>query len=173
MNKEPFPQRKSPRAPFHDYSGGDYFVTICTKEKKHYFGSIENASMQLSPIGEFVDKEINNLPTHYPYIEVISWVVMPNHIHAIIRIHHEHIRTKEIPDASRTHKQHISKKRTALSIVIGNLKRAASMFAQRNGLAFEWQKRYHDHIIRGVADGNRIADYISHNVEKWDDDCFY
>ena len=27
-----YPRRKSPRADFHDYSCGDYFVTICTND---------------------------------------------------------------------------------------------------------------------------------------------
>lgn len=34
------PVRKNIRAEFHDYSGGDYFITICTRDKKHYFGEI-------------------------------------------------------------------------------------------------------------------------------------
>ena len=38
-------QRKSPRANFHDYSGGDYFVTICTRDKEHYFGQIVPADV--------------------------------------------------------------------------------------------------------------------------------
>lgn len=46
------------------------------------------------------------------------------------------------------------------------------MFARRNGIVFEWQHRYHDHIIRGVTDGNKIADYIENNIIRWDTDCF-
>lgn len=39
------PQRKNIRAEFHDYSGGEYFITICTKNKAHYFGKIKNGQM--------------------------------------------------------------------------------------------------------------------------------
>lgn len=32
--------RKSPRANFLDYDGGDYLITICTTQKIHYFGEV-------------------------------------------------------------------------------------------------------------------------------------
>ncbi len=32
-----------------------YFVTICTKNREHYFGEIENAVMNLSGIGIIAD----------------------------------------------------------------------------------------------------------------------
>ena len=47
------------------------------------------------------------------------------------------------------------------------------MFARRNGIEFGWQSRYYDHIIRGVQDGNHIAEYIESNIEKWASDCFH
>ncbi len=30
----------SARANWHDYNGGIYFITICTKNREHYFGEI-------------------------------------------------------------------------------------------------------------------------------------
>lgn len=32
----------SARAAWHDYNGGLYFVTVCTKNRKHFFGEITN-----------------------------------------------------------------------------------------------------------------------------------
>lgn len=40
-----FPRHKNIRASFHNYSVGEYFITICTKEKHHYFGKITNGKM--------------------------------------------------------------------------------------------------------------------------------
>ena len=110
------------RAKWHDYGGGAYFVTICTKNRVHYFGEIckvaarneqvaarhdptaacdvcrvvacgdriaygdQNAVMQLSEIGQCVSENLQNITTHYPYAEIPLFVVMPNHIHAIIFI---------------------------------------------------------------------------------------
>lgn len=85
-NKPPFIQRKSPRAAFHDYNNGDYFVTICTKGHKHYFGKIENGEMKLSQMGIFATNALENLPSHYKYAQVLLFVVMPNHIHAIVSL---------------------------------------------------------------------------------------
>jgi hypothetical protein len=46
MNESHFPQRKSPRLQGYDYSDeGAYFVTICTHQRVHGFGHIENREM--------------------------------------------------------------------------------------------------------------------------------
>ncbi len=34
---------------------GAYFITICTQNREHYFGEIENGEMQLSPLGAIAD----------------------------------------------------------------------------------------------------------------------
>ena len=152
-----YKSRKSPRAVFHDYSGGHYFVTICTKDKVHYFGEIINGKMELSAIGAFAQKTIDELHKHNKYAEVPLFVIMPNHVHAIICI-----------DAPRD----IPTYRTVLGVVIGGFKQAVTCYARRNNIEFGWQARYHDHIIRGTTDGNQIAEYIKNNVAKWDLDCF-
>ncbi len=77
----------STRANWHDYHGGIYFVTICTKNREHYFGEIcTGPQMQLSPIGQYVYEQFMNVKTHYPYAEIPLFVIMPDHIHAIVTI---------------------------------------------------------------------------------------
>lgn len=164
---EKFHQRKSPRADFHNYSGGDYFVTICTRDKNHYFGKISGGMMHHSEIGEYCKLQLEQVPEHYPYAETSLYVVMPNHVHAIIRIHEP--KTHDC----RTHEPCVPTGRTALAVVIGGLKRAVTMYARRNNIDFGWQSRYHDHIIRGTLDGNKISEYIENNVARWANDCFY
>ena len=36
-----------------------------------------------------------------------------------------------------------------------------------------WQRTYHDHIIRGEKDFQKIWEYIDTNVLRWEKDCFY
>jgi len=36
-----------------------------------------------------------------------------------------------------------------------------------------WQRNYHDHIIRGEADYQRICQYIDENLERWTEDEYY
>lgn len=52
--------RKTPRANFLDYEDGDYFITICTRDRKHYFGKIINGTMMLSDIGKFAQQQLND-----------------------------------------------------------------------------------------------------------------
>ena len=165
-----FPQRKSPRAEFHNYSGGSYFVTICTRNRAHFFGEIHNGEMHLSHIGEYCKQELENVTVHYPYAEIPLYVVMPNHIHAIICIDGD---SPASADSIRTHEPCVPTVRSALSVVVGGLKRAVTMYARRNNIEFGWQGRYHDHIIRGNRDGNMISEYIENNVVRWANDCFY
>ncbi len=129
---------------------------------RHYFGKIRNNEMLLSRIGEYTENQLNNLSAHYPYVCVPIFVVMPNHIHAIISIKEQ--KNNELLS--------IPTKRTVLSVVIGGFKRAVTLFARRNNIDFGWQTRYHDHIIRGNRDGNNINRYIENNVTTWDTDCF-
>lgn len=161
MIKSLYPQRKNIRAEFHNYSGGDYFVTICTREKKCYFGKIEDGNMKFSRIGEYAHNSLETLCTHYNYVEVPLFVVMPNHIHAIICIRERADAPGSIPTI-----------RSGLGVVVGGFKQAVTRYARRNDIDFGWQSRYHDHIIRGSRDGNLIAEYIENNVVSWETDCF-
>lgn len=63
-----------------------YFVTICTKNRHHFFGEIVNGKMQLSPVGTIADNLWHELTNHFDNIELGAFVVMPNHIHGIIVI---------------------------------------------------------------------------------------
>ena len=157
---ERLPKRTNLRADFHNYSGGDYFVTICTFGREQYFGTISNGRMHFTALGQFADKSLKALSTHYSYVAVPLYTVMPNHIHAIISI-------KAHPGDA------FPPLRTALGVVVGGYKQGVTRYARRNDIKFAWQKRFHDHIIRGAIDGNRIAEYIMNNLPKWESDCFH
>ena len=66
---------KSIRLPNRNYAAnGYYFVTICTHQKRYYFGNIVNNKMQLSPIAETANKFWLEIPQHSQYIAVIDSV---------------------------------------------------------------------------------------------------
>ena len=77
---------ESARASWHDYDGGSYFITICTKDREHFFGEIVDGEMMLSDIGKYADEQFKNVLSHYPYAEIPLWTIMPNHLHAIVVI---------------------------------------------------------------------------------------
>jgi REP element-mobilizing transposase RayT len=80
---------KSARLQNWDYANsGMYFITICTENREHYFGNIENGVMQLSEMGLIVKYEWLKTFLMRPdmNLKMDEYVIMPNHFHAIIII---------------------------------------------------------------------------------------
>jgi hypothetical protein len=72
-----------------DYgSEGMYFITICTKNREHYFGEIIHGEMHLNDLGQVVRQEWEKTPQIRPdmNLELGEFIVMPNHFHAILII---------------------------------------------------------------------------------------
>ena len=82
----PLPNRHTPRAKWHNYNGAEYFVTICTNGREHYFGEVRDGQTQLTAAGECLRTQIENVQNHYPYAEIPLYVIMPNHVHLIVVI---------------------------------------------------------------------------------------
>ena len=81
-------RRRSIRLPGYDYSQpGGYFVTVCTKDRECVFGEVAGGQVRLSPLGQIAAGCLADLPSHFQDVELDEWVVMPNHIHAILVIH--------------------------------------------------------------------------------------
>ncbi|TCL75296.1 transposase IS200 family protein [Hydrogenispora ethanolica] len=79
--------RRSIRLKGYDYSrAGLYFITICTQNRLHLLGKIENGAMILNDAGRMVATVWNEIPRHYGGFAIHEFVVMPNHIHGIIEI---------------------------------------------------------------------------------------
>ena len=74
----------SARAVWHDYNGGDYFITICTSGREHYFGEILNGEMVLNGLGMELNNTIAEIPTHHPYATIPIYQIMPNHVHLVL-----------------------------------------------------------------------------------------
>lgn len=54
-----------------DYgSNGIYFITICTKNRTHYFGEIENKKMVLSEMGKLAHQFWEEIPNYFPFIRI-------------------------------------------------------------------------------------------------------
>jgi len=80
--------RRSIRLPGYDYSQvGAYFVTIDTFQQEYLFGEIINGEMVLNAWGKIVQKWWDDIPSHFPGVEMGAFVMMPNHVHGIIIIH--------------------------------------------------------------------------------------
>ena len=82
---------KTARLPNWNYAKpGYYFITICTQFKKPHFGYINNGRMILSANGKIADDCWRKIPCHFNNMELDAFVVMPNHVHGIVRIIEKH-----------------------------------------------------------------------------------
>ena len=176
MSEEKFKDKyriTSARARWHSYDGGAYFITICTKDMEHYLGEIVDYKMILSDIGKYANAQFENITEHYPYAEIPLWVVMPNHIRAIVIIRDNDDATncrdvaRTISTAVNEQMSSISPKRNTLSVVIRGVKSAITKFANEYSISFAWQRLYYDRIIRDSNEMNHIAEYIENNVAEW------
>ncbi len=80
---KPFATRKPTRIPCYDYSSQNYyFVTICTHKKACIFGTVSH----LNALGRTAYRDMQEISRHYSGIRIDHFVVMPNHVHAIVVI---------------------------------------------------------------------------------------
>jgi len=80
-------RRRSIRLWEYDYRReGAYFVTICTYNRTMLFGSVRNAHVLLTDAGRAVRTCWSAIPQYFPHIALDRFVIMPDHLHAIIVI---------------------------------------------------------------------------------------
>ena len=156
---EKTPSRKSYRLKDYDYnSNGAYFITICTNGRKSILstitvgaGVLDRPEIILSSYGEIVDNQIKEMGKTYSHIFADNYVIMPNHIHMILRIEKGRSGTPA-PTAN-----------SILSSYVSTLKRFTNKKIGEN----IWQRSFYDHIIRDDCDYMTKYKYIDENPEKW------
>ncbi|NTV07897.1 MAG: hypothetical protein HGA81_04735 [Chlorobium limicola] len=69
----------------YDYEqSGAYFVTICTNNRLCLFGDIEDGNIYLHGYSEVVQSVWNETPRYYAGVASDAFVIMPDHVHAIV-----------------------------------------------------------------------------------------
>ena len=87
MSRPILPKRSSLRLRGYDYSEpGLYFVTICTHAHKSLLGDIRNGEMIHSSASHALHETWLGLPNRFPTMQLDSFIVMPNHVHAILAL---------------------------------------------------------------------------------------
>ncbi len=166
-------------------------ATICTKDKIHHFGQCKKGKMYLSTIGLIVQGCWYEIPRLNPQIRLEEFIVMPNHIHGVLILGNTDLGVEEtlqcnvstrgdIPIKTETGKfnyeffSDISPKSGSISRILGSFKSACSKHIHLAfpDVEFDWQERFHDHIIRSEAAFVRISNYILNNPLTWDKDKF-
>lgn len=174
----------SARASWWNYGiAGSYFITICTKGRKHFFGEIIKGKMYLAPAGILADVLWHEIPHHAKNVELGAFQVMPNHLHGILILNNnllDAVETRhglslqsEQPPISPAQQRFQNQGKNTVSSIIGSYKSAVLKHTNRLGIEFAWQSLFHDHIIRDDLEYQRINDYIESNPETWKDDRFF
>lgn len=186
--------RTTPRAQWYDYtSAWWYFVTICTKDREHYFGNVIESKcrdafatrpvkkiVQLTAIWRICEQEIINI-WHRKSVDIHDFVVMPNHIHMIIIIgQFDATKTKNTWYEYRTGREPVPTIRKSQTYqwptlwqIVASFKWNVTKHANQQKIPFARQSRYHDRIIRNHDEYERIKHYIHNNPESWENDTVH
>ncbi len=186
----------SARKPGHNYGmPGFYFITICTKNRICHFGNVVNSTMILSDMGHIVTDEWKKTVTIRTNVELDEWVIMPNHMHMIVRILENGYMSNDIvetpckaslPRASQPTQSpscnHTSQpyhnifgpQRNNISSIICGFKATVTkrIHMELDQWNFAWQPRFHDHIIHDERALYNIRQYIINNPLNWKTDFY-
>lgn len=190
----------SARAQWWDYgNNAAYFITICTHNMIHYFGEISPAPVEprlIAPVeprliaaletrliaslpGKIAESCWLDIPNHFPYAQLDSFVIMPNHVHGIIVINKQFT-------TDNGNSVDVSNGLDELQIggfagynnpmlneniprIIRWFKGRCTFEIRKVQTSFKWQTRYYDRIIRDNQEYERIKIYIENNVKNWKD----
>ena len=173
-------ERKPNRMSRFDYSSrGAYFITMNVKHRAEWFGRVFEGCMVLNADGLIAHRCWAEIPEHFPGVKVDAFVVMPDHVHGIIIIddapfpgdgrdflvgaRHAWPLPKISPGPYYSAHNH-----AIIPVAVGSYKSAVSKSVHRFGSAsFQWQRSYHDTVIRDHHALHGIRRYIRENAARW------
>ncbi|MDD4025902.1 MAG: transposase, partial [Kiritimatiellae bacterium] len=146
-----------------NYSDGWFFVTMQVAQNKTMFGVIAEGRCDLNALGQQIGACWEGMFERHPEAYRDEFVVMPNHFHAVIRIH---------PRATNK-PNHLSYLMQGFKSFTTHLYHAAA----RAGLcpdigACLWLSSYYDNLITTRRELDNIRDYVRNNPGRWDNDRF-
>ena len=157
--------RRSIRLRGYDYTQeGAYYITLCTQNRARLFGTVRDGRMVLSEAGKIVEREWLRTLLVRPNVDLDAFVVMPDHLHAILLI---------LRQVSGEHPSEPGVLRSAsqsLGAIVRGFKAAVTQqlrVARDDQALVVWQRNYYEHIVRGEADLARIRRYIEANPARW------
>ncbi len=183
--------RRSIRLKGYDYAqAGLYFITICTQNRVCLFGDVINGEMILNQYGQIAYNEWLKTPQIRNNVELGDFVIMPNHIHVIIRLlcrgesHSPDNHESHSPEIQELHGGGVLNTPPNLppnsppqspSQTIGGIVRGykSTVTKQLGLLGFDeklWQRNYYEHIIRDERSYLNISAYIINNPGNWHND---
>ncbi len=159
--KNELPKRKNTRLTDFDYSEScAYFITQCTYNRQCLFNIENTVGNDLCVVpcvqNQIIHKWIKETENKFDNIKFDEFVIMPDHLHFIIRITERHA-GRSLQDIMRFFKTMTTN--DYITAVKNNL--LPPFFKKL------WQKSYYDHIIRNEQDYIETINYIKNNPLKY------
>ena len=177
-----------------DYSApGGYFLTVCIHDREEILGTIKNKQMILSDAGKIVADHLTKIPEYHPRVILDERIVMPYHIHCIMILGdfdfnngicnnvHVNVPVETIHELSLRYgsrngcisSEQYRKMRRQMLIpkIIGKFQMQSSKdinILNNTPGKKNWQRNYHDRIIRNEFELKRIRQYIRNNPAEWE-----
>ncbi len=138
-----------------DYgSNAMYFVTI--RSRGLPFGRLEGQVMKLSRLGQRAEECWLAIPAHFPFVRLDSYVIMPDHIHGLLRF--EKVDYSAVEGGNTFGPQSMN-----LGSVIRGFKIGVVKSAYQEKVDFSWQSRYFDTVVTNYRLITRFRNYIQRN----------
>ncbi|MGN0978119.1 MAG: transposase [Faecousia sp.] len=157
-----YSQRKHPRLKKYDYSlPGYYYVTVHAVHDAPLLSRVgrglapAGAVVSLTTAGEIAERQLFALEKRYPNVLINKYVIMPTHIHVIVRLTERNAEAGSSP---------------TLMDVIGAYKslttRACNQFYHTPGRKL-FQESFYDTVLRNEKAYQKCWLYIDANPANW------
>ena len=165
-------RRKGLRNANINYRAGWWAVTVQVAQNKSLLGAIVGDKVVLNALGREVEAYWQGLPAKYPELELFDYVVMPNHFHALLRIHWR-------PTNQENHLGFLMGRfKGGTSFIYGKTRRETGNIV---GVGFSqpaaaptplWQRAYWDDLVSSDEEFAAWQKYIRENPKNWSHDRY-
>lgn len=187
MTVAPPRYHESLRLKDYDYTqAGPYFVTTCTHNRRLLFGEVVGDRCILNRAGAVVVEEWIKTAQLRSYVTLDEFMVMPNHLHAIIFLKPHSLAARGSSPQRRSdwerhdvagsgsspgRRSQSGPRAQSLGAVLAAFKGASARrinIARGTPGAPVWQEDFYERIIRNEGELAAVRQYTFDNPRKWD-----
>jgi len=113
-------------------------------------------------------------PAGCPGVSLDSFVIRPNHFHAVFSLRNDLGATQRVAPTQETSPG--GPPPCSVGAIVAQFKsKVTKRFKSSRKIPIDhlWQRNYYEHVVRDEADLNRIRQYIEYNPTRWLEDQYY
>ena len=133
----------------------------------------------MSEIGKIAARAWLQTEKMWTKVQVDTWVLMPNHVHALLWFTNESGHLPYFPPEpywpqTPGYINQLKSPSANLGSMVRGFKGSVTREARLQGyVEFQWQRSFHDRIVRNQAEFELIREYIIANPSNWREDEWY